>query len=150
MKPLYVLLGVFITSSIVLKFGFREFDYSLSGRIAMSMMLMFTSIGHFAFSNGMTLMIPDFIPFKKIVVYFTGIIETAAAIGLLVYPLHRITSVLLIVFFILVLPANINAAIKHIDFQKATNEGSGIKYLWFRIPLQVLFIAWTYYFGIYL
>jgi uncharacterized membrane protein len=150
MKPLYVLLGVFITSSIVLKFGFREFDYSLSGRIAMSMMLMFTSIGHFAFSKGMTLMIPDFIPFKKIVVYFTGIIETAAAIGLLVYPLHRITSVLLIVFFILILPANINAAIKHIDFQKATNEGSGIKYLWFRIPLQVLFIAWTYYFGIYL
>jgi len=48
------------------------------------------------------------------------------------------------------LPANINAARKHTDFQKATNEGNGMIYLWFRIPLQVLFIAWVFYFSIYL
>jgi uncharacterized membrane protein len=150
MKPLYVLLGAFITSLIILRFGFGELDYSLSGRIAMSVMLMFTAIGHFAFSKGMILMIPDFIPFKKTLVYFTGIVEMAASIGLLIHTLQHITAILLIIFFILILPANINAAIKHIDFQKATNEGSGTNYLWFRIPLQVFFIAWTYFFAIYL
>lgn len=149
MKPLYVLLVAFITSLIILRFGFGEFDYSLSGRIAMSIMLIFTSIGHFAFSKGMILMIPDFIPFKKTLVYFTGIVEAVAAIGILVHSLQDITAVLLIIFFILIIPANINAAIKHVDFQKANNEGSGINYLWFRIPLQVLFIAWTYFFVIY-
>jgi uncharacterized membrane protein len=50
----------------------------------------------------------------------------------------------LIVFFVLLLPANINAAIKHIDYQKGTFEGQGLNYLWFRIPLQILFIVWTY------
>jgi len=149
MKPLYVLLGAFIASFIILRFGFGEADYSLSGRIAMSIMLMFTAIGHFAFSKGMILMIPDFIPFKKTLVYFAGIVEASAAIGLLILPLQHITAIMLIIFFILILPANINAAIKHIDFQKASNEGQGMNYLWFRVPLQVLFIAWTYFFGIY-
>ena len=68
------LLGAFLASLIILKLGFGEFDYSLSGRIAMSMMLLFTSIGHFAFSKGMILMMPDFIPFKNIFVYFTGFV----------------------------------------------------------------------------
>jgi uncharacterized membrane protein len=150
MKPLYVLLGAFITILIISRFGFGKFEYSLSGRIAMSIMLMFTAVGHFTFPKGMIMMIPDFIPFKKILVYFTGIVEAAAAIGLLIHPLQHVTALLLIIFFILILPANINAAIKHIDFQRATNEGYGINYLWFRIPLQLLFIAWTYFFGIYL
>jgi len=150
MKPLLVLLGAFLASLIILKLGFGEFDYSLSGRIAMSVMLLFTSIGHFAFSKGMILMMPDFIPFKRIFVYFTGIVETAAAIGLLISPLLHITAIMLIIFFILILPANINAAIKHIDYQKGNNKGNGTKYLWFRIPLQVLFIAWTCFFALYL
>ena len=150
MKPLYVLLGAFITSLIILRFGFGGFDYSLSGRISMSIMLIFTSIGHFAFSKGMILMIPDFIPFKKTFVYFTGIVEVAAAIGILIHSIQDITALLLIIFFILILPANINAAIKQVDFQKANNEGSGINYLWFRIPLQLLFVAWSYFFAIYL
>ena len=99
MKPLFVLLGAFLASLMILKLGFGEFDYSLSGRIAMSVMLLFTSIGHFAFSKGMILMMPDFIPFKRIFVYFTGIVETAAAIGLLISPLLHITAIMLIIFF---------------------------------------------------
>jgi len=57
MKPLYVLLGAFIASLIILRFGFGEYDYSLSGRIAMSIMLMFTTIGHFAFSKGSSILL---------------------------------------------------------------------------------------------
>jgi uncharacterized membrane protein len=53
---------------------------------------------------------------------------------------------LLILFFILLLPANIYAALKHVDCQKGTFEGSGVQYLWFRVPLQVLLIVWTYFF----
>ena len=54
----------------------------------------------------------------------------------------------LIVFFILILPVNINAALRHIDYEKGTYEGPGTKYLWFRIPLQVLFILWVYWFAL--
>ena len=111
----------------------------------MSVMLLFTATGHFLFPQGMALMIPDFIPFKREVVLLTGLIEIAAAIGLLVPRLQVITAWLLIAFFILVLPANIHAAIQHIDYQTGARTGSGLAYLWFRIPLQVFFILWTYF-----
>jgi uncharacterized membrane protein len=90
-------------------------------------------------------MIPDFVPVKKQVVYLSGIIEMIAAIGLLIPVFRHGTALLLILFFIILLPANIFAAIKHIDYQKGSSDGAGVNYLWFRIPLQILFILWTYF-----
>lgn len=46
----------------------------------------------------------------------TGIIEIAAATGLFIPGLSVVTGWLLIVFFILILPANIYAAVKHVDY----------------------------------
>ena len=148
MKPLFILLGAFIISLLATKFFAGEFDYSLSGRIAMSAMLFFTASGHFAFSKGMTMMMPDFIPFKRELVYLTGVIEIAAAIGLLISSWQNLTAWLLILFFVLILPANINAARRKIDYQKGTTDGNGIKYLWFRVPLQLFFICWVYFFAL--
>lgn len=90
-------------------------------------------------------MLPDFIPFKIAVVYITGVMEIAAAICLLIPSLSVWTGWALIVFFILLLPGNIKAAIQHIDYEKGTFNGKGPSYLWFRIPLQILFIAWVYF-----
>src|SRR5688500_3169869 len=144
MKPLIVLLVVFVISLLAVKILRGEFEFALPGRIAISAMLVFTSIAHFAFTRGMSMMLPDFIPYKTEIIYLTGVIEIAAAIGLLV-PAFRIpVAWLLIVFFIALLPANIYAAIKQIDYQKGTFDGHGLNYLWFRIPLQILFILWTY------
>lgn len=145
MKPLIVLLSVFTISLFATKIFRNSYDFALSGRIAMSAMLVFTATAHFAFSKGMAMMLPDFIPYKTETVYLTGIIEIAAAVGLFIPNLRIVTGWLLIAFFILILPANIYAAIKNIDYQKGTSDGSGLMYLWFRIPLQILFIAWTYF-----
>jgi len=145
MKPLIVLLVSFVIALIVTRLIVGDFNVALSGRIAMASMLAFTAIGHFAFTKGMVMMIPDFIPFKKALFYFTGVIEILAAAGLLISSYQVLTAWLLIVFFIVLLPANINAAIRHIDYQKGTFTGSGLTYLWFRVPLQILFILWTYF-----
>lgn len=145
MKPLIVLLVSFVISLIVLKIINGEMDYALSGRIAMSVMLLFTSIAHFVFTKGMAMMLPPFIPFKTEIVYLTGVIEMIAAIGLLIPRLSEVTGWLLIVFFILLLPANIYAASKQIDYEKASFDGKNLNYLWFRIPLQIVFIAWVYF-----
>ena len=144
MKPLIVLLITFLIALIVTKIIFGVYETALSARIAMSVMLVFTSIAHFKFTKGMIMMIPPGIPFKNEVVYFTGIIEIAAAVGLLIPSLRETTAWLLILFFLLLLTANINAAVKHIDYEKGTYNGKGVNYLWFRIPLQILFIVWTY------
>lgn len=150
MKPLIVLLVVFGLSILATGIFGGGIDVSLSGRIAMSVMLLFTAMGHFKFTRGMAMMLPGFIPFKTAMVYLTGIIEIATAIGLFISSLRSITAWLLIAFFILILPANIYAAIKKVDYQKGTLDGKGLNYLWFRIPLQILFIVWVYFSAIHI
>lgn len=145
MKPLIVLLVTFCISVIVIRLLNKKYNWMLSGRIAMSAMLLFTSLGHFMYTRGMEMMLPHFIPFKTEVVYFTGIIEILAAIGLQIPKLQVITGWLLILFFLLILPANVYAALNQVDYQQATLEGNGTNYLWFRIPLQILFILWVYF-----
>lgn len=149
MKPLIVLLVSFVISLLTLYFIGEQYEIDLSGRIAMSVMLAFTTLGHFIYTKGMVMMIPVFIPFKKEIVYITGLFEITAAIGLHISQIAQLTGWALIIFFLIMLPANINAAIKHIDYQKGTLDGSGVNYLWFRVPLQIFFIFWTYYFSIH-
>ena len=144
MKPLIVLLLSFTISLIVIKITNKEYDFALSARIAMSIMLVFTAIGHFAFTKGMSMMIPQFIPFKENFVYLTGIFEILLAIGLLIPKLKVLSGWALIVFLLLMLPANIYASLNNVNYQKGTFNGHGIIYLWFRIPLQILFIIWVY------
>jgi len=144
MKPLIVLLVVFVIAIAILKMATGNIDYYLAGRIAMCVMLLFTATAHFTFSKGMAMMIPEFVPYKFQIVYLTGIMEILAAIALLFHRLSWLAGWLLIAFFILLVPANIYAAVKRVDFQKANFEGAGLKYLWFRIPLQIFFITWAY------
>lgn len=144
MKPLIVLLSVFSISFFAIKVFRNRCDFELAGRIAMSVMLVFTAVAHFAFTKGMTMMLPDFVPYKTTLVHLTGIIEICAALGLFIPSLRGITAWLLIAFFVVILPSNIYATIKHIDYQKASFDGYGLRYLWFRVPLQIFFIAWTY------
>ena len=144
MKPLIVLLLSFTISLFVIKIINNEYDFKLSARIAMSIMLVFTAIGHFAFTKGMSMMIPKFIPYKETFVYLTGVFEILIAISLLIPRFKYISGWTLIIFLLLMLPANIYASINNVNYQKGTFDGNGLGYLWFRIPLQFLFIAWTY------
>lgn len=111
----------------------------------MSAMLMFTAVAHFVFTDGMAQMIPDFFPLEKELVYLTGILEMLLAIGLLIPRTKIITGWTLIVFFFAILPANVKAAMENINYQTGELDGNGIEYLWFRIPLQILFIAWVFF-----
>ncbi|CAN5328835.1 hypothetical protein BH23BAC2_BH23BAC2_00110 [soil metagenome] len=92
MNPLIVLLTTFIISLFAVKLIHGTYKFALPGRIAMSAMLVFTAIGHVVYTNGMAMMIPDFIPYKKEMVYFTGVIEIAAAIGLHISRLRVLTA----------------------------------------------------------
>ncbi len=144
MKPLVVLLLSFIVSVFILKILKKEYEFTLSGRISMSIMLVFTAIGHFVFTKGMSIMIPKFIPFKEALVYFTGMFEILLAVGLLIPKFKNIFGWMLIIFLVLMLPANIYASINNVNYQKGTYDGNGLTYLWFRIPAQLFFIGWTY------
>ncbi|MCT4582068.1 MAG: hypothetical protein N4A35_11670 [Flavobacteriales bacterium] len=144
MKPLIVLLASFFIAILILRLVQQSYNFSLAGRIAMSCMLLFTAIGHFIFTKGMTMMLPKFIPYRTFAVYATGIFEILFAIGLLTKDYQLVTTYFLVLFFIVMLPVNIYATYHHIDYQKGTLDGPGLSYLWFRVPLQVFFILWIY------
>lgn len=148
MKPLIVLFSSFAIVVAISYLWVGKPDYDWAGNIAMAAMLLFTAIGHFAFTKGMAMMLPDFVPFKTNMVYLTGALEVMAAIGLLVPDLRYITAICLMTFFLFLMPANIHAAIRKVDYQKGGTNGPGPNYLWFRIPLQLLFIFWVWFFAI--
>ncbi|RKO69849.1 hypothetical protein D7322_20005 [Sphingobacterium puteale] len=145
MKPLFVLLTVFFISNLVIRQYKGDMDYHLAGKIALATTLLFTSLGHLIYTKGMVLMLPDFIPLKKEIIYVTGLLEVMGAFGLFIPSISRLTGMLLIVFFILILPTNIYASMRHLNYETATFDGKGTEYLWFRIPFQLLLIGWTYY-----
>ena len=145
MKPFYVLVTTTFIAIILLYFIDKTIHLSLAARIGICVMFLFTAMGHFMFTEGMALMIPKIIPYKKEIVYITGIIEIMGAIALLFPKLTRPTAWLLIVFLIILLPGNIYGAIHQVDYQNATYQGKGLSYLFLRIPLQVVYILWLYF-----
>jgi uncharacterized membrane protein len=149
MKPLILLLLVFIISIVVTKAFTRRINWRLSAMVSMSVMFVFTAIAHFAFTEGMSRMLPYFIPYKTEIIYATGVIEFMLAIALLNKKTMRIAAVLLILFLTLVLPANIYAAMHQVNYADVSIKGQGVLYLWFRIPLQLFFIGWLYFAAIY-
>src|ERR1700760_2584713 len=116
MKPLIVLVAVFAVAIVVLRVVNGQFEFAFAARVAMASMLVFTAIGHFTFTNGMAMMIALAIPFKKLIVYLTGIFEIVAAVGLSLSQYYRLTGFILIGFFVVMLPANIYAAVKNVNY----------------------------------
>ena len=147
MMPLIILLLSF-TLFLVLGRMTQRISANKAGRIAFGLMFVFTGVSHFTFTKGMMMSMPAFIPFKEFFVYLTGVIEVLFAVFFLMEKYKRFIARLIIAFLIVVLPANIWAAIYHVDIPSATYTGPGLAYLWFRIPLQLFFIAWVYHFGI--
>lgn len=151
MKLLVILLATFILALLGTKIFQGNWNLLFSGNLGMAIFIIFTGFAHFRFQKGMAMMIPDFIPVKMFWVYFTGIIEIAAGICLMIPSIRELTAILLIVFYILIFIANINSSRKNINIFKADFTGPGMSYLYKeRIPMQVILILWIWYFGIYL
>ena len=79
----------------------NEFDLALAARIGMASMLVFTAIGHIVYTQGMTLMLPTFIPYKESLVYLTGLLEVGMAVGLLIPKFAKLAGWSLLIFLLL-------------------------------------------------
>ena len=146
MAPLIFLLATFAILYLVNRFilGGR-LSTSLMGRASMAVMLTVTGVSHFTSTQQMVELMPEFMPAKTELVYFTGVCELLAVIGLMWDRTARLASILLIVFFVLVLPAIIAGSLKSVQI---CGMEYGPLYLLFRIPLQIFFIWWVWYFGL--
>ncbi len=116
-------------------------DHGAKGRIALAVMLLFTSTRHFTHPVEFVAMMPPFIPFPSELVFITGLLEILGAIGLLIKRFQRWAGLGLAAMFIAIFPANINVAIHTIQ----PPGGLPVEpwYLWLRLAFQPAFIWWA-------
>ena len=145
MAPLIILLVTFGVLYLLDLFALKgRLGLSFVGRASMAVMLIATGVSHFTNTDDLVAIMPEIVPAKRELVYFTGVCELLAVPGLLWSKTAKLTSVFLLIFFVLILPANIAGSLKQVQFG---GMEYGPLYLLFRVPLQILFIWWVWYFG---
>ena len=111
------------------------------GRIGLSLLFLFTGVGHYTRTLGMAQMVLPFLLYPVETIYITGVFELLGAVGLWIPALRRVTGIALIVMLIGFLPINFYAAFNYVEFG---GHGLGPTYLLGRVPYQILLIWWTY------
>ncbi len=120
----------------------RLSSWRAAGLGALAIMFLVTSTAHFtSMKYDLAAMMPEPLPDDLWVIYLTGVLEIAGAIGLLIPRTRRIAGICLVLLMVAAFPANVNAALNEIPF-----GGEAATPLWLRAPMQLLFIGtlwWT-------
>jgi uncharacterized membrane protein len=108
-----------------------------AARIGLAVMFLFTGGSHFSsLKYDFAAMIPPPLTGALWLIYATGLLEIAGAIGLLTPKLRRPAAWGLAALLVALFPANVYAA-----FTGVTLGGAAATSLWLRAPLQLLWIA---------
>lgn len=124
----------------------RFATWRVSAAHALALMLFMTASAHFVPGDvtvmpnhdDLAAMVPPAVPFASAVIYLTGVLELLGAVGLVLGRTRKAAGICLVLLFCAMLPANIYAAIEHVEL-----AGEPASPLWQRIPEQVLYIAWA-------
>ena len=84
-------------------------------RVILSVCILVAGVFHFVSPAPFIKIVPGFLPFPAALVYISGAIEIALAIGLLLPGVRSLSAWGLIALFIAVYPANLNMAFNHIS-----------------------------------
>ena len=110
--------------------------FSLFG---LSLFFIYFGIDHFINPEFYLSIMPPAFPLHVEAVYISGFFEILGGISVLIAPLRKIAGWGLVALLICVYPANIYMAITPEAFPEIS-----IGLLYFRLPLQFLFIYWAY------
>jgi uncharacterized membrane protein len=142
---LLALIAILTGAYAVLVSTAPQMDDKQRGRISLALLLLFTGLGHFVNPEPMAAMVPPSVPARVPLIYVTGLLEWAGAIGLLVPRYARLSGICLLAFLIAVFPANVFAALNHVGMG---GHEAGPAYLFVRGPFQVGLMWWTYHFAV--
>ena len=123
----------------------RDFDVPGAAASGLGILFIFTGIGHFIQTEPMAQMLPSLVPGRVLLVYLAGMLEFAIAVGFFVPKTRLFTGWAAAIVLVLFFPANIYAAINHVQMGGHT---WGPVYLLIRAPLQVIILFWVYWFTI--
>jgi uncharacterized membrane protein len=119
MAPLIVLLvswGLFRAAGAL---GWkRAASWRSSGVLALGVMFLFTASAHFTpMKTDLAAMVPPPFTGQMWVIYVTGVLEIAGAVGLFIPRFQRLAAYCLIALLVSLFPANAYAALNGIEFQ---------------------------------
>jgi uncharacterized membrane protein len=123
----------------------HDIDARGAAAIGAGVLFTFTGVGHFIQSEALTQMLPPWVPGRMLLVYLTGILELAMAVGFLVPWARRLTGRVAAGALVLFFPANVYAAVSHVPIG---GHAEGPVYLLIRAPLQAVILFWVYWFTI--
>jgi uncharacterized membrane protein len=109
----------------------------------LALFMVFAGVMHFVRPKGFVRIVPKFLPAPLMLVYVSGFFEVLLGVGLLIPATQRLSAWGLIALYVAVFPANINMAVNHIGFGR---DPGPLWLLWLRLPLQLVLIAWAYWY----
>ncbi|HUO86076.1 MAG TPA: DoxX family protein [Thermoanaerobaculia bacterium] len=144
MAPFIVLCVVVLLSRAVGAVGVHSLDsWPAAVRVGLAVMFCFTAVAHFGpMHHDLVAMVPPWVPQPQAVVFLTGLLEVAGAVGLLLPRTRRAAALGLILFLVAVFPANVHAA-----QQGVLLRGEPATPLLPRLLLQLLFIGLVWWSG---
>jgi uncharacterized membrane protein len=142
---LILLTAPYLLARLLQATGRRAFDTANAGAIGLGIVFLFTAFGHFALQAPMVQMLPAWVPQRELLVFLTGLLEIAIALGLFVPRLRAVAGLSAAAVLVLFFPANIYAALNHVPMG---GHAWGPSYLLIRAPLQMILFAWAWWFTI--
>ncbi|MDA1213648.1 MAG: hypothetical protein O2955_14120 [Planctomycetota bacterium] len=123
----------------------REVDLRTAAAVGLTVLFIFTGVGHFIQTEPMSQMLPSWVPERVLLVYLTGALEFTLAVGFMIRRLRPLTGWVAATILVLFFPANIYAALNQIPMG---GHEWGPLYLLIRAPLQLAILLWVYWFTI--
>ncbi|MGH7428525.1 MAG: DoxX family protein [Candidatus Methylomirabilaceae bacterium] len=142
---LVLMMAPYAVARIVSAVTSRYVDVRRAAATGLSLLFIFTGIGHFIESEPMSQMLPPWVPERVLLVYLTGVLELVIAAGFLARGSTQLTGWIAVTILVVFFPANIYAAINHLPMG---SHASGPVYLLIRAPLQLIILLWVYWFTI--
>jgi uncharacterized membrane protein len=110
-------------------------------KYVLALFFVLAGFNHFRVADFYVKTIPRYLPFPRFLVYLSGFFEIILGVGLLVPRSRRMAAWGLIALLVAVFPANIQMALNPELFPAYRPVT-----LWARLPLQAVFVIWTYWF----
>lgn len=114
-------------------------------RWVLTVIMVAQGANHFVNPDPFVAMMPAELPssWHLALVYLSGVAEIAGGLGLILPATRKAAAWGLILLFLAVFPANVNMALNDIPL-----DGRDLPTwaLWGRLPFQILFIVWAYWY----
>jgi uncharacterized membrane protein len=112
-------------------------------RWVLTIFMVGAGINHFFNPSPYLGMMPAELPHPALLVQISGVAEILGGLGLILPATRRLTAWCLIALFVAIFPANLNMALNHLPLGTSSVPTWA---LWARLPLQLVLIAWAYWF----